>query len=158
MLLSPTVLDSICRKAISRLLDVAIFDVQVSKDALYSLDHTEYVPVALRYYGGQEGIILLALSEGDAKKLASLFAERYRLATSFQETDAILAEFLNIYAANVVADISAQAESMRISAPEIAPIISDTAQMICSLLVTVTLAPDIRLRFLHCPVKERTAC
>lgn len=158
MQLSSTVLDSICRKAISRLLDVAVFDITVSKDASYSLAHSEHIPVALRYHGGAEGIILLALSDEDAEKTASLFAKRYSMVASLRDTDAVLAEFLNIYAANVVADLSTQAESMRIGPPEIAPVISNSAEMTCSLLVTVTLEPDIRLRFLHCPILERTVC
>lgn len=158
MLPSPQTLDSICRKAISRMLDAAIFDVFISTDAAYSLAHTEHVPVALRYHDGAEGIIMLALSDADAEKLASLFAKRYSMVTSFQDTNAILAELLNIYAANVVADLSLQTEAMRIGPPEIAPRIFDPAQMICSLLVTVTLEPDIQLRFLHCPTAERVPC
>ena len=158
MLPSPKTLNSICRKAISRMLDAAIFDVYISLDASYSLDHTEHVPVALRYHDGAEGIIMLALSDADAEKLASLFAKRYCMATSFQDTDAILAELLNIYAANVVTDLAVQMESMRIGPPEIAPRIFDSAEMVYSLLVTVMLEPDIRLRFLHCPIGEPALC
>ncbi len=132
-----------------------IFGINISATDIvvkdqFSLLPDEKIMAALSFSGGYMGKLLLLLKKDEIDGVVELFTSRYNFDLAIN-AEAVLAEFLNIYAANIVRLSSEQSTFSEISAPDGDLCLAmQTESQGLFVFVVVTTAQELQLRFCYC--------